>query len=84
MEVNRTQNGLITSFLQNILFCVPQKKETHTGLEWQSKWVNDDIIFIFGWIVLQGMKCEVFAGKCVHSMIRALNSSEGITGHDRR
>ncbi len=51
MVVNRTQNGLITSFLQNIFFCVLQKKETHTDLEWQSKWVNDDIIFIFGWIV---------------------------------
>ncbi len=28
-----TVNCLVTDILQNILFCVQQKKETHTGLE---------------------------------------------------
>ncbi len=28
-----TGNSLVTNNLQNILFCVEQKKETHTGLE---------------------------------------------------
>ncbi len=32
MGVSGTQHCLITNILQNI-FCVPQKKETHTGLE---------------------------------------------------
>ncbi len=27
-----TVNCLVTSILQNIFFCVQQKKETHTGL----------------------------------------------------
>jgi len=34
MEFNAyTVNSLITNILQNIFFCVQQKKETHTGLE---------------------------------------------------
>ncbi len=33
-----TINCLIASILQNILFCVQQKKETHTGLEWHEQW----------------------------------------------
>ncbi len=28
-----TVNCLVTNILHNILFCVQQKKETHTGLE---------------------------------------------------
>ncbi len=28
-----TSNCLFTNILQNIVFCVQQKKETHTGLE---------------------------------------------------
>ncbi len=28
-----TGNSLVTNNLQNILFCVEQKKETHTGME---------------------------------------------------
>ncbi len=28
-----TVNSLLTNILQNILFCVQQKKETHTGLK---------------------------------------------------
>jgi len=31
MEVNGV--GLVTDILQNIIFCIQQKKETHTGLE---------------------------------------------------
>ncbi len=27
-------NPLVTNILQTIFFCIPQKKEMHTGLEW--------------------------------------------------
>ncbi len=33
MEVKGKQNSLVTNILQNILFYVPQKKESHTSLE---------------------------------------------------
>jgi len=33
VEVNGNRNSLVTNILQNIVFCAPQKKETHTGLE---------------------------------------------------
>ncbi len=33
MGVNGTQNCLVTNILQNTLFGVPEKKDTHTGLE---------------------------------------------------
>ncbi len=32
MEVNGYCWMLVTNILQNIIFCVKQKKETHTGL----------------------------------------------------
>ncbi len=33
MELNAYCQILVTNNLQNIFFCVPQKKETHTGWE---------------------------------------------------
>ncbi len=33
LEVNKNWNGLVTNILQNIIFCVPQKKESHTASE---------------------------------------------------
>ncbi len=39
-----TMNCLVTNILQNIFFCVQQRKETHTGLEVEGLglgfWVN--------------------------------------------
>ncbi len=34
METKGHHNCFITNILQNIFFCVPQRKESHTGLEW--------------------------------------------------
>ncbi len=42
-----TINCLVSNILQNILFCVQQKKETHTSVGW----VNDDRIVISGWTI---------------------------------
>ncbi len=39
---------LVTNIIQNIIFCVQQKKEIHTGLE-QLK--GDEGTFIFGWTI---------------------------------
>ncbi len=33
MKINGTRNCSVTNILQNIFFCVPQQKESHTGLE---------------------------------------------------
>ncbi len=33
MEFYVNYNGLVSNILQNIFFCVPQKKVSHTGLE---------------------------------------------------
>ncbi len=41
MQVNGIQNCLVTNILQNIFFCVPQNKETNTGLN--NMRVSDDI-----------------------------------------
>ncbi len=43
-------NCLITNIFQNILFCVKQKKETHTVLE-QLEGEEIITIFIFGWTI---------------------------------
>ncbi len=40
-------NYLVMHILQNIFFCVQQKKESHTGLEQ----VNNGSIFILEWTV---------------------------------
>ncbi len=42
-----TRKSLITNILQNNLFYVQWKKETHLGLRTWG-WVNDDRIFILG------------------------------------
>jgi len=43
----------LPTFLKKILFCVQQKKETHTGLE-----QHEGFIFIFGWTPFKGpLKC---------------------------
>ncbi len=36
---------LVNNILQNVVFCIQQKTETHTS----GGWVNDDRIFIF-WV----------------------------------
>ncbi len=33
MEVSGTSKSLVTNILQNVLFCVKQKKEINTGLK---------------------------------------------------
>jgi len=35
MEVNEKQSDLVASILQNTIFCVPQKKEINTGLDFE-------------------------------------------------
>ncbi len=47
MEVYRNRSCLVTNILQNILYCVPKKKERFRRT-WV--WVNDRI-FILGWTV---------------------------------
>lgn len=39
------------NILQNFSFCVSQKKRSHTGLEKTRRWVTDNRIIIFGWII---------------------------------
>ncbi len=42
MEINGSQNCLVTNILQNIFFCALQKKVSYTGLEQHDFhfWVN--------------------------------------------
>ncbi len=43
MRVNAVQFCLIPNILQNIFFCVPQKNESHTGLERHVNNVNEKL-----------------------------------------
>ncbi len=61
MEVNGNWNFLVTNILQNILFHVPHKRESHTGLErHEDKKIYDNTLILddpsIGWI--NGSFCE--------------------------
>ncbi len=66
-------NCLITNILQNIGFCVQQKKEIHTGLEqlkcWHNFifWVNDPFKLCDGFviIILYLMNLPTFIADCI-------------------
>ncbi len=57
-----TVNCLVTTILQNNLFCVQQKKDTHTGLEQVrvSKWWQK---FHFGWSIPLKFNLQVYRYK---------------------
>ncbi len=59
---------LITHIFQISFFNVQQKKETHTGLEKTWGWVNDDIIFIFGWTVPLSVLLELVRSYNIYYM----------------
>ncbi len=48
VEINGNRNCLVTNILQNIFFCIPQKK---FRLRTAWGWVYEDSIFIFGWTI---------------------------------
>ncbi len=45
-------NCLVTNILQNIFFCVQQKKKTHTGLRVNKLWENFHFPFNDWWVAL--------------------------------
>lgn len=49
-HVTSKEDILKNVLFRHVVFCVPQKKVNHTGLE-QHDWVNDDRIIIFGWTI---------------------------------
>ncbi len=49
-----SSNCLVTNILQNIFFCVLQKKETHTG--------EYDRIFIFVWAIPLNLRRKMASG----------------------
>ncbi len=52
MEANGTRSYLVTNILQNIIFCVPQNKVSHTGLEITWGWENDADFSLLGGLSL--------------------------------
>ncbi len=48
VEINGNRNCLVTNILQNIFFCIPQKK---FRLRTAWGWVYEDSVFIFGWTI---------------------------------
>jgi len=73
-------NCLVTDILQNILFCVQQKKGIHAGLEQLES--EYDTIFIFGWTI--PLRYVFFFSENNSSMIwRAPEESKQIFTHDQ-
>ncbi len=56
-----TSNCLVTNFLQNILFYVPQKKGIHTGLEQHE---GESIMFFWGWTIPRNVSNSVICWRC--------------------